>query len=151
MLHTDHVKATAARARTLIQDHAKGRRLRAGEAAARIKAGLPLSEFDALRALLGLTVEDLARRIGISIATLSRRRQSGGRLDAGHSDRLLRFARLFRLATELYDGDEEAAREWLSKPARALDGETPLDRAETEAGAREVETLIGRVEYGVYT
>jgi putative toxin-antitoxin system antitoxin component (TIGR02293 family) len=64
---------------------------------------------------------------------------------------VLRFARLFRLATELYDGDEEAARAWLSKPARALDGETPLEHAETEAGAREVENLIGRLEHGVYT
>jgi putative toxin-antitoxin system antitoxin component (TIGR02293 family) len=64
---------------------------------------------------------------------------------------LVRFARLFRLATELYDGDEEAAREWLRKPAPALDGETPLDHADTEAGAREVEVLIGRLEHGVYT
>jgi len=145
------MKAQTARAGALIQSQAKGRSLRVGEAAARVKAGLPLAEFDALRQLLGLTVEGLAGRIGISIATLSRRRQGGGRLDAGHGDRLLRLARLFRLASELYDGDEEAAREWLSKPARALDGETPLDHAETEAGAREVETLIGRIEHGVYT
>ncbi|MBI4517437.1 MAG: DUF2384 domain-containing protein [Deltaproteobacteria bacterium] len=145
------MKATAARTRMLVKAHAKGRPLGAGEAAARVKSGLPVAELDVLRELLGLTVENLAGRIGISIATLSRRRQSGQRLDAGHSDRLLRFARLFRLATELHDGDEEAARAWLRKPARALDGETPLDRAETEAGAREVENLIGRLEHGVYT
>jgi putative toxin-antitoxin system antitoxin component (TIGR02293 family) len=116
-----------------------------------VKSGLPVVEFDALRELLGLTVEGLAGKIGVSIATLSRRRQSGQPFDASRSDRLLRFARLFRLAVELHDGDEEAAREWLSKPARALDGETPLDHAETEAGAREVENLIGRLEHGVYT
>ena len=135
----------------LVRAHAKGRPLRAGEAAARVKTGLPVAELDALRELLGLTMESLAGRIGISLATLSRRRQGGQRLDAGHSDRVLRFARLFRLATELHDGDAEAARAWLRKPARALDGETPLDRAETEAGAREVENLIGRLEHGVYT
>ena len=135
----------------LVRAHAKGRRLRAGEAAARVKTGLPIAELDALRELLGLTMENLAARVGISIATLSRRRQSGQRLDAGHSDRVLRFARLFRLAVELHDGDAAAARAWLTKPARALDGETPLDHAETEAGAREVESLIGRLEHGVYT
>jgi putative toxin-antitoxin system antitoxin component (TIGR02293 family) len=140
-----------AASRTLVKAHAKGRSLRARDVAARVKAGLPVAEFDALRELLDLTVEGLAGRIGVSIATLSRRRQSGRPLDAGRSDRLLRFARLFRLATELHDGDEEAARYWLSKPARALDGETPLDHAETEAGAREVEDLIGRLEHGVYT
>lgn len=135
----------------LVKAHAKGLPLRAGEAAARVKAGLPVAELDALRKLLGLTVENLAARIGLSIATLSRRRQGGQRLDAGHSDRVLRLARLFRLATELHDGDEDAARAWLSKPARVLDGETPLDHAQTEVGAREVENLIGRLEHGVYT
>jgi putative toxin-antitoxin system antitoxin component (TIGR02293 family) len=144
------MKATASRARTLVTAHAKGRPLLAGEVTAKVKAGLPLAEFDALRELLGLSVESLAGKIGISTATLSRRRQSGRPLDASHSDRLLRFARLFRLATRLYDGDDEAARDWLRKPARALDGETPLEHADTEAGAREVESLIGRLEHGVY-
>jgi putative toxin-antitoxin system antitoxin component (TIGR02293 family) len=64
---------------------------------------------------------------------------------------VLRFARLFRLALELYDGDADAARAWLQKPARALDGVRPLDHAETEEGAREVERLLGRLEHGVYT
>jgi len=146
------MKATVARARTsVVKAHASGRPLPAGEVAARVRAGLPVTEFDALRVLLGLTVEGLAHRIGVSIATLSRRRQGRQPLDAGHGDRLLRLARLFRLATELHDGDEAAARDWLSKPARALDGETPLDRADTETGARQVENLIGRLEHGVYT
>jgi putative toxin-antitoxin system antitoxin component (TIGR02293 family) len=145
------MKASAARTRMLSTLHAKGRPLRAGEAAARVKAGLPVAELDALRELLGLTVENLAARVGISVATLSRRRHGSQRLDPSHSDRVLRFARLFRLATELHDGDEEAARTWLHKPARALDGETPLDHAATEAGGREVEQLIGRLEHGVYT
>lgn len=144
------MKATG-RARTLVKTHAKGRLLPAGVAAARVKAGLPVAELDALRGLLGLTMESLAGRIGISIATLSRRRHSGQPLDPGHSDRVLRLARLFHLATGLYDGDEAAARAWLTKPARGLDGETPLDHAGTEVGAREVEDLIGRIEHGVYT
>lgn len=145
------MKATTIRTAPLIKAHAQGRPLRPGEAAARVKAGLPVAEFDALRELLGLSVERLADKIGISIATLSRRRRSRQPLDAGRGDRLLRFARLFRLAAELHGGDEAAARDWLRKPARALDGETPLDHADTEAGAREVESLIGRLEHGVYT
>jgi putative toxin-antitoxin system antitoxin component (TIGR02293 family) len=141
----------AASHRKVVRRHAKGRPLRSPEEVRRVKAGLPVGEFDDLRVLLGLTVEGLAGKIGISIATLSRRRQGGQRLDPGHSDRVLRFARLFRLATALYDGDEEAARAWLNKPARALGGETPLEHAETEAGARAVESLLGRLEHGVYT
>lgn len=137
--------------RTLVKSHARGSALRVQDVAARVKAGLPLAEFDALRELLGLTVDDLAGRIGISTATLSRRRRTGEPLDPGHSDRLLRYARLFRVAAQLFNGDEAAARAWLRKPARALGGEAPLDHADTEMGARAVEDLIGRLEHGVYT
>ncbi len=122
-------------------------------AVARVKHGLPLREFDGLRELLDLKVEDLAVRIGISPATLSRRRREadGGRLDPEHSDRLMRYARLYWQAVQLLDGNEESARAWIKRPARALDGVTPLDFADTEVGGREVETLITRLEHGVYT
>ena len=62
------MKATATHAPTLVTAHAKGRRLRAAAVAARVKAGLPVDEFDALRELLDLTVERLAGKIGVSTA-----------------------------------------------------------------------------------
>jgi len=145
------MKAASIHAKTLVRNHVYARTLSAGETAARIKTGLPIEEFDTLRELLGLTVDALARKVGISIATLSRRRRSDAALDAEHSDRIMRFARLYRQALDLHDGNEAAARNWLTRPARALDGQTPLDFADTEAGAREVENLIGRLEHGVYT
>lgn len=116
----------------------------------RILAGLPVGEFDALRELLGLTVEVMAAKIGISTATLSRRRAKNEPLDRDHSDRLMRYARLFWQAVAYFDGDTETARAWLARPARGLNGHSPLEYAETELGAREVEDLIGRLEHGVY-
>jgi len=116
----------------------------------RIMAGLPVVEFDALRELLGLPVDEMARKIGISTATLSRRRAKAETLDTGHSDRLMRYARLYWQAVAYFDGARDAARKWLASPARALNGQTPLDFAETEMGAREVEDLLGRLEHGVY-
>jgi putative toxin-antitoxin system antitoxin component (TIGR02293 family) len=116
----------------------------------RINAGLPCEEFDALRAMLGLTVEEMCQKIGLSTATLSRRRAKSLPLDRDHSDRLVRFARLYAKATGLFDGDTPSARRWLASPARSLEGRRPLDLAETELGAREVEDLIGRLNYGVY-
>jgi len=145
------MKSTATQSRSVVDAQVRARSAGPLAIAARIKAGLPVKEFDRLREHLGLSVEALSKKIDISTATLSRRRQSGRPLDAQHSDRLIRFARLFRLATALYDGDAAAARRWLSTAARALGGLAPLDVAETEAGAREVERLIGRLEHGVYT
>jgi putative toxin-antitoxin system antitoxin component (TIGR02293 family) len=59
--------------------------------------------------------------------------------------------RLYRQAVELFEGDVAAAREWLNSPAKAFAGRTPLQAAETEVGAREVENLIRRLEYGVFS
>ena len=67
------------------------------------------------------------------------------------SDRLLRVSRLLEHAIALFEGDAEAARDWLASPAKALAGHAPLDFARSEAGAREVESLIGRLEHGVHT
>jgi putative toxin-antitoxin system antitoxin component (TIGR02293 family) len=145
------MKGPAAQRATFVASQVYAQSLGARHAVARIKAGLPVKEFDTLRALLGLTVADLAGKVGISLATLSRRRRQNATLDPAYGDRILRFARLYRLAVELYDGNEAAARTWLTRPARALEGQTPLDFADTEAGAHEVEMLIGRLEHGVYT
>lgn len=62
----------------------------------------------------------------------------------------MRYARLFWLSAAFFNGDQETGRDWLARPARALGGHTPPDFAETEMGAREVEDLLGRLEYGVY-
>jgi len=87
--------------------------------------------------------------LAISRSTLVRRRKSG-RLDMQESDRLLRYARLYARALTVLQ-NEGAARDWLKQPARALSFVTPLTFAETEAGAREVEALLGRIEHGVFS
>jgi putative toxin-antitoxin system antitoxin component (TIGR02293 family) len=51
----------------------------------------------------------------------------------------------------LFNRDAEGARRWLSRPAKALGGLTPLEMTETEIGASEVQHLIGRLEDGVIT
>lgn len=115
----------------------------------RVREGLPMQEFESLCALLGVTEERMARLLGLSRATLHRRKKAGS-LDRVESDRLVRFARLFARAADALGG-EDGARSWLSAPARAFGGETPLDFADTEVGAREVEALLGRLHHGVFS
>jgi putative toxin-antitoxin system antitoxin component (TIGR02293 family) len=62
---------------------------------------------------------------------------------------LLRVSRLLDRAVALFENDEVAARRWLTRPNRGLGGRTPLEFSRTEVGAREVEVLIGRLEYGL--
>ncbi len=114
-----------------------------------VQVGLKFDEVQALRLDLGLPLDQLAEKLGIARATLHRRKASG-RLAPDESDRVIRFARLFRQADEVFGGAVEA-RQWLAFPQYGLGGAVPLDYARTEVGAREVESLLGRIEYGVYS
>ena len=114
-----------------------------------LKAGLPVQELDELRGYLDLPMERLAPMLGISKATLHRRKISG-RLDPAESDRVVRFARLLGQAVEVLESVANA-RLWLTAPQTGLGGAVPLEYAETEVGAREVEDLLTRIEYGVYS
>ena len=108
-----------------------------------------MEELASLRASLDLPMDRLAPLLGISKATLHRRK-AAGRLDPAESDRVLRFARLMGRAVEVLE-TEENARSWLTSPQYGLGGSVPLDYAGTEVGAREVEDLLGRIAYGVYS
>ena len=114
-----------------------------------VQAGLPFVEVEALRAGLDLSMNELALKLGLSKATLHRRKLEG-RLTPAESDRVMRYARLLGRAVEVM-GREEAGRKWLKSEQFGLGLAVPLDYAETEAGAREVECLLGRIDYGEYS
>ena len=116
---------------------------------ATVREGLPAERFDVLREMLGVSSGTLAEIVGITPSTLSRRRKRGT-FDKDESERIFRVARLVARATGVLDGMENA-RKWLTEPARGLGGEPPLEFADTEPGAREVDRLLTRLEHGVYS
>ena len=114
-----------------------------------IQKGLPFSDLKVLQGSIDMPFEQLAAKLSISRSTLQRRR-AAGRLSLDESDKVLRFSRLLRQAADLF-GDIDKGRAWLKHPQYGLGGAVPLDYAETEIGAREVENLLGRMKYGVYS
>ena len=114
-----------------------------------IQKGLPFSQLQALRKQLDLPLDDLASKLSISRATLHRRK-GGGRLSTEESDKVVRFSRLLEHAANVF-GNVEKGRAWLKFPQYGLGGAVPLDYAKTEVGAREVDNLLGRIDYDVYS
>ena len=114
-----------------------------------IQKGLRFSELETLQNSIDLPFEQLAAKLSISRSTLQRRK-AAGRLSPDESDRVIRYSRLLQQAADFF-GDIEKARAWLKHPQYGLGGAVPLDYARTEAGAREVENLLGRMKYGVYS
>lgn len=106
--------------------------------------GIEYGDLVAFQESTGLPQKDLFRVIDLPSATATRRKRAG-RLHPRESDRLSRVARIVGRAEELFGGDLEKAVTWLQRPQRALSGETPLSFLATDAGAGEVEDLIGRL------
>jgi putative toxin-antitoxin system antitoxin component (TIGR02293 family) len=126
-----------------------GLRARSALAIARaVHEGLAYASVGRLQRATGLPATALAEAARIPLRTLHRR-SAQGRLDADESDRLARVARIFAAAIELFEGDADAARAWLTTPAGALGCHAPLALIGTDVGAREVEALILRLEHGV--
>lgn len=128
-----------------------GKHVRKGGALAElVREGLPIKALLLLAERLDMRQAEISEKIGIPKRTLTRRLTEHTKLTAAESDRTVRMAQVYSMAADtLGDGDKAAA--WLKTPNRALRGGRPLDQLDTDPGVREVENVLGRIAYGVYS
>lgn len=112
-----------------------------------LEKGVPAAWVRSLESQ-GLTRDDI-RRI-IPDRTLDRRIAKGETLKIEEADGLARLLRVVKAARELFENDENADI-FLRSPNPTLGDRIPIHMAQTDIGAREVETIIGRLAYGVYS
>ena len=114
----------------------------------RVEEGLPVLDVVEFGRQAGFTNEDLARLLHIPPRTYARRVAGKARLKVPEGERAIRLMRVYDRAKRLFVTHENT-REWFGLALPALGGRTPLDFAQTEPGAREVEAVIDRLEDGV--
>jgi putative toxin-antitoxin system antitoxin component (TIGR02293 family) len=110
-----------------------------------VRRRLPLVALKGLAAA-GLTEQEIERFV-IPQRTRRHRTERKQPLTIEESDRAVRLLRVQTVAEEAFGGTEKAHR-WLRRPLAELDGETPLDIAQTEAGARVIETILAKIAWG---
>ena len=115
----------------------------------KIKKGLPISAFEKIQRELEISADTLASTVNIAGRTLARRKKEG-RFQPDESERVLRIASLFDRALQVLH-NQNLVKLWFKSPQKALGGKSPLEYADTEPGAREVEDLLGRLEHGVFS
>ena len=81
--------------------------------------------------------------------TLAHRIAKHQPLSQDESDKAVRVARITAMAEQGF-GEPARAWRWLRKPKSRFEGKTPVDMLATEAGARLVEEIIVRIDYGMF-
>ncbi|MDO9443632.1 MAG: DUF2384 domain-containing protein [Beijerinckiaceae bacterium] len=110
-----------------------------------VRQRLPLAALSKL-AQAGLSAQEIERFV-IPQRTFRHRAQKDQPLSVDESDRAVRLVRVQSLAEETF-GDRDKANLWLRRALSELEGETPLDVAQTEAGVRLIENILARIAWG---
>lgn len=110
-----------------------------------VRNRLPLATLKGLTRA-GISEQEIERFV-IPQRTRRHRAEKHQPLTVDESDRAVRLLRIQTLAEETF-GDKDKASRWLRRPLAELRGETPLDLAQTEAGARLIETILGKIAWG---
>lgn len=114
-----------------------------------IRKGVPASAVGEIRKQAGLASDqEVSELLHLSRTTLARKKKAAGRLPPQDSERVVRAARLAVLAEDVLGSGEKAWR-WLRKPNRALQGQRPYELLDTDVGAQQVESVLGRIQYGI--
>lgn len=112
----------------------------------RIERGLPRRAITQLKRFSQLSDADLAAVI--PRRTLSALKKAS-KLSPEQSDRIARTAGIVALAQRVF-GDVSTAHDWLVTPNPALGARLPLRLLRTGNGADVVESVLLRIEHGVY-
>lgn len=97
------------------------------------------------------TTDVLEKAIGMSTRTMQRKRKAshGDALSIDQGSKLWKFAEILSSAINVL-GSQEAAEEWLNRPAIGLEYRKPIDLMASSAGAEAVEAYLIQMDYGVY-
>lgn len=117
--------------------------------AKRLRKGLPYSSVECVMDTLGISREVLAEALQVPPRTLARRKREGA-LGPGESDRLYRLARVVAHALAVFEDNKKVAA-WMMRPNRALLGQFPMEVIDTDIGVQQVDDILGRIEYGVFS
>jgi putative toxin-antitoxin system antitoxin component (TIGR02293 family) len=113
-----------------------------------VERGLPIENLEFLKAK-GLTFTEMAAVV-ISPRTLKHRKARGENLSPGETERAVRVASIIALAEEVF-GDRETALLWLRGEDDRLGDRTPMSFLSTEAGGRQIESMLHGIAHGIYS
>jgi putative toxin-antitoxin system antitoxin component (TIGR02293 family) len=114
---------------------------------ARVKKGLPFRALEQLMNAAHLSRDQAVKLFALPARTFVRRKRAGT-LTFEETDRVVQFAELFALATQVLGKSDNAAR-WLQASNPYLGDIAPVERLDNALGRRAVQELLNRIAYGM--
>jgi putative toxin-antitoxin system antitoxin component (TIGR02293 family) len=94
----------------------------------------------------GFSKQEIERYV-VPARTLRHRRARRERLSVEESDRVVRLTRVQALAEDVF-GNVAKANTWLRQELGIIDNKSPLEVARTDSGARLIEQLLAKLDWG---
>ncbi len=111
-----------------------------------IRGGIAVGRLVEATKYYGISQLELAKILGVSNATITRKIKSASNLGPIESERLARIALIETEAEEVFSTPDQAKR-WMLEPNLAL-GESPFSLLDTDSGAHEVKKLLSAIACG---
>jgi putative toxin-antitoxin system antitoxin component (TIGR02293 family) len=114
------------------------------------ESGLSRESIDELTNVLGVTRKKMAEDIlNVSVKTIERK-SSKAKFNSQTSSHAIEIAKLVQHTYEVFQ-DEEKVKSWLNTPHRSLRDHAPVDLMKTMTGLRMIDTILVRIEEGIYS
>ena len=114
-----------------------------------IKEGIPKKAFDKTMQMMDFSLNDMSDVLHISERTL-RRYDENTVLSTEQSERIVELNSLYRYGKEVF-GSLAGFKQWVESPILALGNKKPREFLDTSIGIHILKTILGRIEYGVYS
>jgi len=114
-----------------------------------VRVGVTKNALEQLKTKTDLDYDKLAKILYVARATLINKK-GAEKFSQSLSEKIVGLADIYSYGYEVFE-EEDSFNQWMFRPNRALNGETPFDLMDNQFGREEVRALIGRIDYGVYS
>lgn len=113
------------------------------------KSGVTKKDLVGLKEKSALDYDKLAKTLSVTRATLINKKPAE-KFNASLSERIIGLAEIYSYGFEVFENKEQF-NSWINSPNQALGGKSPYDLLDSQFGREEVMSIIGRIDYGVYS
>ena len=114
-----------------------------------VKKGVTKTQLESLKETAGLDYDTLAQGLSTARATLINIKGED-KFNFAVSEKIVGLEDIYSYGYEVF-GDKDSFNQWMFRHNKALGNYTPFELVNNQFGREEIKSLIGRIDYGVFS